>query len=215
MKLVCFSNQTAGGLLCALLNKYSKLNLRGYTIPNPEHDFLKITDTPSIESTFNKSLWYQKLSKGLFQNSWVGTHYHPSIIPNLKDFESVICITTETRQSQLYRWIRYYNGWFVANTKDWQQTDDIDRIDRVRILAKNVFIPFTSHPYCTNIEFTDIVNGKFIIDRGLNTEQFEEWKQVNPWLYDNEETWAIKRFNEAEYEIINKKPYIYFKVNNS
>jgi hypothetical protein len=210
MKLVCYSNNTAGGLLCTLLNNTPFEMSNSYAVKGAEDNFLKISDTATVTTTIDHSAWYRQLDKISPTDKWVGTHHHPSLIPNLNDFEEVIAITTETRQSKLYRWLRYYNGWFKSVTPQWRETDDLVDIDKIRCLAKNVFEPFSTHPDCINIEFADIVDGTFIQDNLLNSHHFSLWKQHNLWLYEyNNDTWAVKRFNEAEYEIANSQPYKY------
>lgn len=141
---------------------------------------------------------------------WFGTHLHPSGIPNLSIFDNVIAITTMSRASKLYRWLRYYHGWFKSNNPDWIEKDDLVSIDKIRHLSYNVFDPFTPNPACKNVEFEDIVSGKFIQDNKLNLEYFNIWKKKNSWLFPiDENSWSIKRFNEAEYEILFKSPYKY------
>jgi len=122
----------------------------------------------------------------------------------------VIAVTTTHRTSKLYRWLRYYHGWFKTIHPNWSETDNLDSIDKIRCLAYNVFDPFTPHPACRNVEFEDIVSGKFIQDNNLDLEYFNEWKLRNHWLYPiDQSSWAVSRFNEAEYEIVNKLPYKY------
>lgn len=50
MNLVCFSNNTAGGLVCDLLNNKQSMS-DGYKIRSKEHNTFKIDDTPSIQLT--------------------------------------------------------------------------------------------------------------------------------------------------------------------
>lgn len=208
MNLVCFSNNTAGGLVCDLLNGNS-VEMLGYKTTNQEHSAFKILDTPRIQRTFYLAAWNHKLAQFADSDKWLGTHFHPSVIPNLSAFNKVIAITTESRESKLFRWLRYYHGWFKNNTPNWRETDDLDTIDKIRELAKDVFEPFEPHPQCKNIEFKDIVNGNFIKAENLDLLQFAVWQEANPWLYDTNITWAVKRFNEAEWEITHQQPYKY------
>lgn len=208
MNLVCFSNNTAGGLLCDLLNG-NKIEMQGYKTTNQEHSKFKVLDTPSVQRTLNVVSWNFRIEQHKNSNSWFGTHCHPSAIPDLSVFNRVIAITTETRESKLYRWLRYYHGWFKSYEPNWQETDELESIDKVRELAKDVFEAFESHPGCENLEFSDIVNGNYVRDNALDVDQFLIWKQANPWLYTDDETWAVKRFNEAEWELTNNLPYRY------
>lgn len=212
MKLICFSNNTAGGLLCNLLNNnFSRLpGWVPHALDSPESEEFKIGDTPTIQKNIDYDRWNQLVIKNQLIDSWVGTHTHPSVIPNLSDFEKVIAITTIHRNSKLYRWLRYYHGWFKSVTPNWIETNELDKIDKIRCLAKNVFEPFDPVIGYDNVEFEDVVSGKFIKENNLNLEYFEFWKSQNPWLYPVDITsWAVQRFNEAEYEILNNSPFKY------
>jgi hypothetical protein len=213
MKLVCFSNNTGGGILCDLLNGNTP-TFNQYKVTNFEHKLFHISDTPTIERNFDHKKWtkiFNKLSAdSANKDVWAGTHYHPSIIPNLEKFSSVIAITTESRQSKLYRWLRYYYGWFRTTEPTFIENKSLDSIDKVRCLAKNVFEPFEADPRCDNYEFSTLVDGALIEKLGLNQEIFRRWKERNPWLYDHSlYQWGIDRFNEAEYEITTNLPYKY------
>lgn len=209
MKLVCFANNTGGGLLCDLLNQ-TRSRFEGYKTSSSEHSMLKITDTPWIEKKFDQESWNQTVNYIVLKDKWFGTHYHPSIIPKLDQFESVIAITTETRQSKLYRWMRYYYGWFKSVHPEFVESDDIESIDKIRCLAKNVFMPFEAHPKCINYEFSKLVDASLIYDLQLDSEYFIQWQQRNPWLYDfNTFNWAVQRFNEAEYELSTNTSFKY------
>jgi hypothetical protein len=208
MNLVCFSNNTAGGLLCNLLNNVP-LIMNGYKTTNQEHSQFKISDTPTIQRHIDPYQWQARISQVHHLDKWFGTHCHPSAIPDLRAFDRVIAITTETRSSKLYRWLRYYHGWFKQATPDWQETESLESIDKIRELAKNVFDSFESHTQCENIEFEDIVNGRFVEAAHLNQLQFDIWQHNNEYLYSSSNTWAIKRFEEAEWELANNAKYRY------
>lgn len=209
MNLVCFSNNTAGGLVCDLLNNKQSL-IDHYKTTSNEHNIFKIDDTPNIQLTIDLDIWNKLVLQYNNSNLWYGTHAHPSCIPNLNEFTSIIAITTESRQSKLYRWLRYYHGWFKTTYPEWSESDELDKIDKIRCLAKNVFEPFVSWPGCDNIEFEDIISGEFVNNQQLNTDYFNRWKTHNFCLYPvDEQSWAVQRFDEAEFEILNNIPYRY------
>ena len=208
MNLVCFSNNTAGGLVCDLFTG-DAVKMDGYKTTGIDHSLFKVLDSPTVQRKMHPVAWEHKVKEFSNSDRWMGTHYHPSIIPNLGNFDKVIAITTTTRTSKLYRWLRYYHGWFKNHNLTWEENDNLLNIDKIRELAKNVFDTFEPHPACENVEFEDIVNGNFIVKNNLNIDHFIIWKTANPWLYSTEETWAVKRFNEAEWELENKKPYKY------
>ena len=52
--------------------------------------------------------------------------------------------------------------------------------------ADNVIESFESNPNCINIEFVDIVNGKYVIENNLNYDHYANWKKTNTFLYSIE-----------------------------
>jgi hypothetical protein len=208
MKLVCFSNNTGGGLVCDLLNKHSSRS-SGYKLDSIWHNALKIGDSASIQWSVDRAAWLEKCQRYRHLDKWLGTHVHPSAIPNLDEFSQIVVIATETRTSRLYRWLRYYRGWFCDTFPDWHESDDLASKDRIRELAKNTIQPYPSYHGCWNIEFADVVNGKFVGDNQLNYEYFGHWLQANSFLTDGSSTWASQRFAEAEWELHHKTPFKY------
>lgn len=210
MKLVCFSNNTAGGLVCNLLNK-QKIIFNGYKTKNQEHNLLKFEDTPTIcNSIDDKKLWYDITNKYKVTDLWYGTHVHPSGIPNINDYEEILTITTQTEKSKLYRWLRYYYGWYYTETVNWREDDTLEKIDKIRELSKNVFVEFKPYNNLNYVEFEEIVNGNFVKNNGLDQVEFANWKSANNFLYDScLNNWGTKRFYEAQYELRTNKPFKY------
>ena len=62
MKLVCFSNNTGGGLVCDLLNNTHNLT-ENYNTNGRHHNAFKISDTPNIELTINVDKWNNRIEK--------------------------------------------------------------------------------------------------------------------------------------------------------
>jgi hypothetical protein len=54
---------------------------------------------------------------------------------------------------------------------------------------------FFDHSSCINVEFDDIVEGRFVSDFNLNLKHFENWKSKNPWLYNMDE-YLVSKFNK-------------------
>ena len=185
MNLICFANFTAGGLLCDLLNnttsKINGINLK----TNLAHSFLKINDNGRVCRTFNKDFWDKRLNGNKIlllvtetlnkdlSSFYVGTHSHPSCIPSeyLNKFNKVISITTETQESKFFRYVRMCHG-----LKDTVPEHNV----------YNVIESFESSANCINIEFKDIVNGKYILENNLNYEYYKIWREANPFLYSIE-----------------------------
>jgi hypothetical protein len=208
MKLVCFSNNTAGGLVCDLLN-HQRSGINSYRTTGSAHSAFKLGDSPGIQWSVDPVTWQQQVDRFWGTDHWMGTHVHPSGIPDLNPFQQIVVISTESRRSRLYRWLRYYHGWFCHHDPHWVESDDLVSIDRIRELAKNVFDPYTPHPGCWNVEFEHIVSGQFVADHGLDHEYYQQWRNANQFLYSSANSWAVQRFHEAEWEILNQKPYRY------
>lgn len=212
MKLVCFANNTGGGLVCNLLN--SNYDLRPchgpYDVTSDKSHKFCVGDTASIQTSLDVTQWEQLIKKNKNDNNWLGTHLHPSIIPDPTIFDEIIAITTTSRISKLYRWLRYYHGLLPRLDPDWKESNNIESIDKIRCLAYNIFEEFMPHSSCTNIEFQDIISGKFVREYNLNIEYFQNWKERNPWLYPIDySSYPVLRFDEAEYEILNSIPFKY------
>lgn len=181
MNLICFPNFTAGALICDLLNNTTS-EFNGIVVRNKAHNFLKINDNGRVCRLFHKPHWDRQLNgtnilllgaeilnKDL-TNFYVGTHSHPNCIPKeyLDRFNKIIAVTTETQESKFFRYSRMCHG--LEGTLPEHN-------------ANNVIESFESSTYCTNIEFKDIVNGKYIVENDLNYEHYENWKKVNSFLY--------------------------------
>jgi len=127
MNILCYENHMAGGLMCDLLNNTSLANVLSlkkssdlpYTIYNREHHMLKsgIIDplidigngvfTDKIYSACIRELKYRNKP----QDTWVGTHWHPTVIPDhILTSNKVIVITNERYASRLLLFIRLVNG---------------------------------------------------------------------------------------------------------
>lgn len=209
MNLVCFPNNTGGGLLCSLLNK-QPVNMIGYSTHNLEHSVFKIGDVAGIQMTIDTVEWNQRVERYRDQDVWFGTHCHPRGIPDRSAFDQVIQITTESRLSRLYRWLRCYHGYFLKRYPDFVESNNSDDIDRVREFAKLLYEPSTPWANCRTVEFEDIVQGKFVFDNNLDVEQFRRWQQNNWFLYNSSQNlWCGRRFNEAEYECETNTPWQY------
>ena len=212
MNLVCFPHYTAGGLLCDVLNSVvSEIDYTG-GFDNVYHNAGKIGDSDQIFDSYNPVELYEKIDSAmLHEDRWIGTHCWPGIL-DLSRFDKVINLTTATYRSRVYRWARACKLYFAVNGLD--KLSDLDKIDKMRLLAKNYikpFLPVTSDNVI-NIEFSSIVDFdysafKIIKDNG----QYPVWKSQNSFLY-NVDFWQsdiAKRFHEAEYETVLNQEYEY------
>ena len=63
MKLVCFANQTGGGLMCDLLNKEESSRYNKYHITSATHGMFKTGDTGGVHRIFDEAAWLKSLDK--------------------------------------------------------------------------------------------------------------------------------------------------------
>jgi hypothetical protein len=179
MNLVCFANHTGGGIVCDLLNNANS-PLSGIRVRSTAHGVLKMGDTGRVHRQFDKDHWQflkqQVETDPFLSKSWVGTHCHPSCIPDvyLNEFTKIIAITTETWESKWYRYLRLVHGNLQPTKMPIEESASY-------LVAET----FESHAKCVNIEFKEVVNGNFVKAFALNTETFNKWTEANNFLYTN------------------------------
>jgi hypothetical protein len=193
MNLVCFPSFTAGGLVCNLLNeKFTTIS--GVTVKSREHNVFKTGDNwKSPYKEYIKEFWEHKIKIYSKSSNWFGTHCHPSVIECLSSFDKKIAITTKTETSKYYRFLRSYYIYFQSQ---------VDPQFDINGLVSNILNDeFESHNDCTNIEFSDIVDGTFVKEYNLNLDYFNIWKEKNIFLY-KENSLLTQHFNKGlEYAI--------------
>ena len=180
MKLVCFPNFAAGGLVCEILNPIDSVDfVVGITFNhNVHHNLMKIGDNGKVYREFDEAQWQARLLKvsrlpPTHQKMWLGTHCHPSCIPEkyLNQFDEVMAITTETRLSKYYRFLRYCHDHVIGK----QYTPET--------IAHFVMESFESNPRCINVEFQRIVDGTWATEMNLNNNKYLLWRELNSFLY--------------------------------
>lgn len=207
MKLVCFPHYTCGGLLCDLLNhKISKTGKNG-GVNNTQHNLAKIGDSDSVFYNYDVDQLMQRLATIKTQD-WLGTHCWPGLLP-LDQFDQVINVTTVTHRSQIYRWLRAYQFYYLES-KPWLEQHGQARIDKERETAKNYLVPFepVAHRNVINLEFSEVVEhqpsfANLIRDHKAAGNNIQGWQQQNDFLYSLP-PWtkvASTRFHEAELEV--------------
>ena len=130
MNIICFSSHSAGGIMCDLLNNTSMDRVAStrkrmdplYVIFNREHNMLKGVRVDRKNSyidisngVFNNEMYLECIRELKYRNkpqdTWVGTHWHPTVIPNhILTSNKVIVITNERYASRLLLFIRLVNG---------------------------------------------------------------------------------------------------------
>lgn len=211
MKLLCFPHYTCGGLLCDILNNtFSPVGSNG-GIHSIAHAIGKIGDTSAIYDNFSPTEFESQI-KSLNTNDWVGTHCWPGKL-SLVDYESIICVTTTTWPSKLYRWVRAYHHYYAPQ---WTHLSGREYIDKTRETAKNYhnsFMPVTADNV-VNIEFADIVENtqefNHIVQDYSVHHHVERWRKVNSFLYsDIWNSLPAQAFYQAGVEINLQRYYRY------
>jgi hypothetical protein len=217
MNLICFPHYTCGGLLCDIFsNTFSSVGHNG-GINSFAHNIGKIGDSDSVFTEFDPETFNSIIqSLEVDQHSWIGTHCWPGNV-NLESFDKVLCVTTTTARSKIYRWIRAYYLYYT-NSKPWIEKSGQARIDKERETAKNYltpFLPVLDKTNVINIEFSEIVETSAEFTEMVKGFDFcphiDRWKNLNDFLYDLN-IWnsvPFARFYEAEYETQLKKSYLY------
>jgi len=213
MILIAFPHYTCGGLLCDILSEnFSPMDPVSKAIYSFQHSLGKIGDSDSVYTDYNPDEFQRIIDQIPSDEKCVGTHCWPGRI-SLSRFSQVICITTMTYRSKVYRWSRcFYN--YYQHSDPWQLTG-MELIDKQRETAKNYLTPFEPVPGAVNIEFSDIVEGQpsflnIVQDHNYQLS-LDRWRQANDFLYhaDFWNTIPVKRFHEAESEILCQQRYVY------
>lgn len=215
MNLICFPHYTCGGLLCDILSdKMSEVDTARTAINSFEHSVGKIGDSSTVFDSFDSDVFLKKIENlDLPSDCYIGTHCWPGNLDLGNKFNKVICITTSTHQSRVYRWARcFYN--YYQSSEPWQLTGH-DLIDKQRETAKNYLIPFKPVPGAINLEFSEIVNDTVFFKQVVAGHDYmpslQRWKTLNKFLYDSD-FWTsvpVQRYYEAEYESNLNQYYVY------
>lgn len=214
MNLICFPHYTCGGLLCDILSgTFSDVHQVTRGLNSFNHSIGNIGDSDSIFEDYDQEEFLKKLSTiKSDKNVYIGTHCWPGKL-DINKFNRVICITTMTNRSRVYRWARafyhYYN-----RSEPWQLVG-IDLIDKQRETAKNYIKPFKPVDDTINIEFSDIVENTLAFQKLVEDcdyiKSLSRWKEINNFLY-HDNFWnstPVQRYHEAEYELALNQRYAY------
>jgi hypothetical protein len=211
MKLICFPHYTCGGLLCDIFNNtYSTIGTHG-GINSISHAIGKIGDTGTVYEDFSPTEFESKMEE-LDTDDWIGTHCWPGKL-SLNKFESIICVTTTTWPSKLYRWVRAYHHYFSSN---WAHLSDMELVDKVRETAKNYHVAYRPviADNVINIEFADIVENtqefKHIVQDYSIDKHIKRWRRINSFLYsDVWNSFPAQAFYQAGVELNLQRFYRY------
>jgi hypothetical protein len=212
--LVCFPHYTCGGLLVDLLSDtFSSIHPTNNGISSVAHSIGKIGDSNTVLTDFDETQFIDKLNRlKLSDNEWIGTHCWPGNI-DLGMLNQVICVTTMTYRSRIYRWARaFYHYYF--NSDPWKLSG-LNLIDKQRETAKNYLIPFMPVTGAINIEFSEIVENTIQFRQLVNGHDtcasLDRWKEINKFLYATDfwQSSPVQRYYEAELETALCYPYTY------
>lgn len=214
MNLVCFPHYTCGGLLVDILSDtFSAVNPNTNGIKSARHNLGKIGDSATVLTEFDTTRFINKLiNLKLQDNEYVGTHCWPGNM-DLSPFNHVICVTTMTYRSRIYRWARAFNHYYLAS-EPWQLSG-MELVDKQRETAKNYLIPFRPVTGATNIEFSEIVDNTLSFQQLVKEHDFQNsvtrWREINKFLYsvDFWQSTPVQRYYEAEFETTLDQSYIY------
>ena len=204
MKLICFPHYTCGGLLCDILNDtFSPIAPNG-GISSPEHSFGNIGDVDTVNKDFSISKLISKLESA-DTNNWVGTHCWPGAL-SLDKFDCIICVTTSTWPSKLYRWLRVYHHYFAPQ---WNCLVGMELVDKIRETAKNYHVAFDPviASNIINLEFAEVVENTIEFQNVVKghdiTQHLDRWRSINNFLYEDSlwQNHLVKAFYQAELEL--------------
>jgi hypothetical protein len=212
--LVCFPHYTCGGLLVDILSDtFSPIHPFNNGISSVAHSIGKIGDSDTVLTDFDATQFIDKLNRlKLSDDEWIGTHCWPGNI-DLSTFNQVICVTTMTYRSRIYRWARAFYHYYL-NSSPWQLSD-MHLVDKQRETAKNYVVPFSPVPGAINIEFSEIVENNIQFQHLVNGHNadasLDRWKEINKFLYDNNfwQSVPVQRYYEAELELTLGQSYVY------
>lgn len=213
MNLICFPHYTCGGLLVDIFSDtFSPINPNN-GVGSVGHSLGKIGDSDTVLTEFDTTRFITKLiNLKLSDDEWVGTHCWPGNM-NLDIFNQVICVTTMTYRSRIYRWARAFYHYYLAS-EPWQLFG-MNLVDKQRETAKNYVIPFVPVAGAINIEFSEIVENNMqfqhLVTGHATTVSLHRWKEINKFLYA-EDFWQsvpVQRYYEAELETALRQSYVY------
>lgn len=187
-----------------LSDTFSPLDSKSNGINSIGHNLGKIGDSTTVQTDFDaKKLVDQLANLNLKDNEYIGTHVWPGNL-DLDIFNQVVCVTTMTYRSQIYRWARAFYHYYI-HSNPWQLSG-MSLIDKQRETAKNYVVPFTPVTGTINIEFSEIVENTIQFQQLVNGHatqaSLHRWKEVNRFLYaaDFWQSTPVQRYYEAELE---------------
>ena len=225
MKIVCVGSYCAGALICDLLNGEASpfetsviQNRFNHTLKvGPDDKFLHLVLPTHLAE-------WEKLTTRLVGAEWTegkafGHHQPIFLIPNLDIFEEVYNITTTTMKSRWYRFLRHY--WIEINGQKMMQEYSMDNIKGMINIIKHdpSWLPVEG-PNITNIEFEDVVSGKWCEETGGDMKHMATWRRKNKFILDDfeqdpalVELWETQEqyYMDPDWEEMNGRPAEFYR----
>lgn len=197
MNIVTVGSFCAGGIATDLLN-CERNPFETSVIQSKWNHILKIADYQSrlhITLPEHTKEWLKR-TEYLVQKDWTkgkyfGAHQPPQLIPNLNIFEHVINVTTNSDKSRFYRFLRHY--YIEINGQKMIQERAIDEIKNMMNSCKfdTEWVDYDA-PNVTNVEFEDIVEGKFCDSINGDQEHMAKWQKRNYFIFQEQDPELIK-----------------------
>lgn len=193
MKIVCVGFYCAGGLICDLLNGEAS-PFETSVIQNRFNNILKKTpdNTQHLHLVLPTHLEeWKKLTSSMVVKEWTkgkafGHHQPIFLIPNLDIFEEVYNITTTTMKSRWYRFLRHY--WIEINGQKMMKESAMNNIkNSINIIKYDESWETVEELNVVNIEFEDVVSGKWCEEIGGNMDHMATWRRKNKFILDDYE----------------------------
>ena len=203
MNLVTVGSYCAGALVSDLLNgvrstfETSVIQSRWNHILKASNDgsFLHLVLPDHTQDWISKTEMLVK--KNWTQGKYFATHQPPQIIPNLDIFERVINVTTQTDKSRFYRFLRHYYV-EINGQKILQDTHKDEVRFMINICKYDPTWVDSNAPNVTNIEFEDVVEGRFCDSIDGDQTHMASWKKRNAFILQEQDPKVVKLWNEQE-----------------
>lgn len=203
MKVVCVGSYCAGALVCDLLNGV-RSPFETNVIKSRWNHILKESDDSRFLHLVlpeHQDEWITKTEK-LIKKDWTNglafaCHQPPTLIPNLDIFEEIINITLTTMNSRWLRFLRHY--YIEINGQKMMQDHSMTDIRGMINIIKHdpSWLPIEG---VTNVEFEDIVSGKWCEEIGGDTEHMRIWQKKNKFIVDeDQDPKLVELWNTLEY----------------
>ena len=203
MNIITVGSYCAGALISDLLNGV-RSPFETSVIKSRWNHILKASDDGSFLHLVlpeHTQEWIKKtevlVKKDWTQGKYFATHQPPHLIPNLDIFDRVINVTTQTDKSRFYRFLRHYYV-EINGQKILQDTHKDEVRFMINICKYDPTWVDSNAPNVTNIEFEDVVEGRFCDSIDGDQTHMASWKKRNAFILQEQDPDVVKLWNEQE-----------------